>query len=124
MKDRLRELGNEDLAKGWLKQTLELLVFFNKNAAELETLLEDAWAFFMDDFVLAVSKILTLLSKYAFKETLILVNNILRSVVLLFLKLPLKGKLYECFKVILDPKRNFNRFLNQNPEICNHVIIL
>lgn len=70
---------------------------------------------------MAVSKILTLLSKCAYKDTLKLANNILRSIVLLFLKTPFTGRLKECFNIILDPKRNFNRFLNQNPDFCQHV---
>ena len=66
----------------------------------------------MEDFLVSISKNLTLMSKCSLKETLLLINNILSSIVLLFVKIPLKGKLYECFKIILDPKRNFNRFLN------------
>ena len=99
-------------------------MFFNKNAGDLDNILGDAQAFFLEDFLLSISKLLTLMNKYAFKETLILVNNILRSIVLLFLKVPKKGKLIECFKIILDPKRNFNRCLNQNNEITSHVLII
>jgi hypothetical protein len=122
LKEKLKDLSHEDDAKANLKKAFELLIYLNKHHSALPSVLEDKWDFFLNNFLVSISKYLTNSHRTYSKEIMNYLNNVLKSIVLLFMKTPLSGKLYECFKTIMDPKRNFNRALNQNPDFSSHVL--